>query len=144
MDEVRESRIEVEIYQEKVDFITDAYQKELWHWERAALESVSTDNEAKELIELALPRVILVRKVKNDKIVNIDEIIFYLKSQYLVHNSRERTFIPNIPERRKHAFLWSNNWLFENFFKIYKGGWKHGSQEQDSHWRLVINDIESI
>ena len=82
MDKVRaRNKIEVEIHQEKVDFINDAYEKELRYWKRAALESVSTENEAKELIELAPARVILVRKVKNEKTVNIDEIIFYLKSQ---------------------------------------------------------------
>ena len=41
--------------------------------------------------------MILVRKVKNEKIVNIDEIIFYLKSQYLLYNDEERTFIDDIP-----------------------------------------------
>ena len=39
----------------------------------------------------------MVRKVKNEKMVNIDEIIFYLKSHYSAQNSHERTFIPNIP-----------------------------------------------
>ena len=38
MDEVRERRIEVEVHQEKVDFINDAYEKGLWYWKRAALE----------------------------------------------------------------------------------------------------------
>ena len=77
MDEVRaRNRIEVEIHQEKVDFINDAYEKELRYWKRAALESVSTKNEARELIELAPRRVILVRKVKNQKVVNIEEIFF--------------------------------------------------------------------
>ena len=42
-------------------------------------------------------KVILVRKVKNQKVVNIEEIIFYLKSQNLEHNPHDRTFIPNIP-----------------------------------------------
>ena len=49
MDEVRESRIEVEINQEKVDFINDAHEKGLKYWKRAALESASTENEAREL-----------------------------------------------------------------------------------------------
>ena len=98
MDEVTaRNRIEVEIHQEEVDFINDAYEKELRYWKRVALESVSTENEAKELTESAPRRVILVRKVKNEKIINIDEIIFYLKSHYSVHNFQERTFIPNIP-----------------------------------------------
>ena len=66
----------MEIHQEKVDFTNDAYKKELRYWKRAALESVSTENEARELIESVPRRVILVRKVKNEKTVNIDEIIF--------------------------------------------------------------------
>ena len=71
------NKTEVEIHQEKVYFINDACEKELRYWKRAALESVSTENEAKELIDLAPSRVILVRKVKNEKMVNIDEIMFY-------------------------------------------------------------------
>ena len=98
MDEVRtRNKIEVEIDQEEVDFRNDTYEKELQYWKRAALESVSTENGAKELIDLVPSRVILVRKLKNEKVVNIDEIIFYLKSQYLAHNDEQRTFIPNIP-----------------------------------------------
>ena len=65
--------------------------------ENGALQSVSTKNEGRELIELAPRKVIFVRKAKNQKFVNIEEIIFYLKSQYLEHNSEDRTFIPNIP-----------------------------------------------
>ena len=37
MDEVTENRIEVELHQEKVDFINDAYEKGLRYWKRAAL-----------------------------------------------------------------------------------------------------------
>ena len=89
MDEVRtRNKIEVEIHQEKVDFINDAYEKELQYWKWAALESVLTENKAKELIDLVPSRVILVRKVMNEKMVNIDEISFYLKSQYLAHKIR--------------------------------------------------------
>ena len=97
MDEVKERRIEVELHQEKVDFINDAYEEGLEYWKREALESVSTENEARELIELAPRKVILVRKAKNQKFVNIDEIIFHLKLYYLEHNAEDRTFIPNIP-----------------------------------------------
>ena len=90
--------MEVEVHQNKVDFINDAYEKGLEYWKRTALESVSTENEAKELIELAPRKVILVRKAKNQKVgVNIEEIIFYLKSHYLEHNPEDRTFIPDIP-----------------------------------------------
>ena len=70
------NKIEVDWSQEKIDFIKDAYQKKLQHWKKTALESVSTKNEAKELIDLAPSRVSVIRKVKNAKVVNIDEIIF--------------------------------------------------------------------
>ena len=96
MGEVRaRNRIEVEIHQEKVDFINDAYEKEWRYWKRAPLESVSTKNEAKELIELPPARVILVRKVKSQKIVNIDEIILYLKSQYLALTPKKELLFQN-------------------------------------------------
>ena len=74
MDEVRESRIEVELHQEKVDFINDAYEKGWQYSKRAALESVSNENESRELTELAPRQVILVRKAKNQNFVNIAEI----------------------------------------------------------------------
>ena len=94
MDEVRTiNKIEVDFSQEKIDFINDANQKELQHWKKVTLESVSTENEAKELIDLAPSRVCLIRKAKNAKMVNIDEIFFYLMSQYLTHNEEQRTFI---------------------------------------------------
>ena len=44
------------------------------YWKRAALESVSNENESRELIELAPRQVILVLKAKNQKFVNIEEI----------------------------------------------------------------------
>ena len=100
MDEAgARNKIEVEIHQEKVDFINDACGKELRYRKRAALESVSTENKTKELIDLAPSRVILVRKIRNEKMVNIDKMIFYLKSQYLAHNAQERSFILNISSK---------------------------------------------
>ena len=45
MDEVRAIKeIEVNLCQEKIEFINDAYQKELRYWKKAALESVLTEN----------------------------------------------------------------------------------------------------
>ena len=83
IDEVTESgiKVEVELHQEKVDFINDAYEKKLQYWKRVALENVLTENKTRELIELAPKKVILVLKAKNQKLVNTEEIIFYLKSQ---------------------------------------------------------------
>ena len=78
--EVRETKIEVDLLEDKVDFINYAYEKGLQYWKRAALESVSTENEARELIELAPRKVILVSKAKNQKFDNVED----------------RTFIPSI------------------------------------------------
>ena len=65
MNSVRESKIEVEVelHQEKVDFINDAYEKGLKYWKRAALQSVSTENKTTEIIELA-PRKIAKQRSK--------------------------------------------------------------------------------
>ena len=46
------SRIEVKLNQEKVDF--DTYEKGLEYKRKVALESVSTENEMRELIELSM------------------------------------------------------------------------------------------
>ena len=90
------------------------------------------------MIDLAPRKLILVRKVKNQKVANTEEI-FYLKSQYLEHNPQERTFIPNIPSEKS-----SFEAITGNFFKIYKGRRKHESQEQVPYWWVVINGIKHI
>ena len=38
------NKIEVNLSQEKIEFINDAYQKELHYWKKADLESVLTKN----------------------------------------------------------------------------------------------------
>ena len=45
-----------DLNQDKIDFINSASQNVLHHWEKITLESVSTENEAKELIDLAPSR----------------------------------------------------------------------------------------
>ena len=51
------------------------------------------------MTDLAPSRVFLARKdaAKNEK--NFNEIIFYLKIQYLPHNDERRTFIEDIPNK---------------------------------------------
>ena len=57
MDEAREvNKTEVNLPQEKIDFISDAYQKELQYWENIALAS-KNENERKQLIDLPPLRV---------------------------------------------------------------------------------------
>ena len=63
--------------------------------------------------------------VKNEK--NVNEMIFYLKNQYLPHNEEQGTFIENIKSRRP-AFekLDLKQYLIpEKFFKINKRSRKH-------------------
>ena len=84
MDEARAvNRIEVNLPQEKIDFINDSYQKELQYWKSIALAS-KNEHEMKQLTDLVPLRVSLARKavVKSDT-KNVNEIIFYLKNQYL-------------------------------------------------------------
>ena len=45
----------------------------------------------------SLKGILLIRKEKIEKTVNIDEIIFYLKSMYSTHNEEPRTFVDDIP-----------------------------------------------
>ena len=88
MDEARAAnRIQVNLPQEKIDFINDAHQKELEYWKNIALES-KNENERKELTDLASLRVFLGRKavVKNEATNNVNELIFHLKKQYQPHN----------------------------------------------------------
>ena len=90
---------EIEVLsEEKINFINDSYQKEIHYRKKVALKKASTENETKELIDLAPSRVFLIRKaaIKNAKKMNIYEIIFYLKSQYSADNRNQTTFIQDI------------------------------------------------
>ena len=110
---------------------------------RVALESVSTENEAKELIELAPRRVILVRKVKNEKVININETIFYLKSQYLANNSQERTFIPNIPSEENMPSFEVITGNLRTFSKSIKEDENMGIKNKTliSRWLLMASKV---
>ena len=61
------NEIEVNLSQEKINFINDAYQKELQYWKELAFKKASIENKAKELTDLAPSRVFLIRKaaIKN-------------------------------------------------------------------------------
>ena len=61
MDDTRAAnRIQVNLPQEKIDFINDVHQKELQYWKNVALES-KNENERKEATDLAPLRVFLAR-----------------------------------------------------------------------------------
>ena len=95
--EVRTKKIEVEVNQEKITYINYAYNKELTYLKKAALARVLNESEEKELVDLVPSKILLIRKEKIEKTVNIDEIFFFLKSIYSTHNEEPRTFINDIP-----------------------------------------------
>ena len=96
MEEVKMKKIEIEVNQDKIDYINYAYNEEVTYWRKADLKRVSTESEKRELIDLAPSRVSLICKVMSVKTVNIDEIIFYLKSKYSTHSEEPRIFINDI------------------------------------------------
>ena len=79
------------------------------------------------MVDLAPSRVLLIRKEKIQKTVNIDEIIFYLKSIYSnyilyiiysTHDEEPRTFIDDIPTEEP-SFEATANYL-KTFSKYIK------------------------
>ena len=106
-----------QIYIKKVRFYNYAYEKSLHYWKTAAWKNL-TQNEARELIQLAPRKVILVSKAKNQKFDSIEEIVFYLKSQYLQHNAEDRTFISDILCEEPSFEAITDN--LKTFFKLIK------------------------
>ena len=53
MDEVRTKQREIEVNQERIDYINYAYSEEMTYWKKATLERVSAESEEKELVDLA-------------------------------------------------------------------------------------------
>ena len=53
MDEVRTKQREIEVNQERIDYINYAYIEEMTYWKKTALERVSAESEEKELVDLA-------------------------------------------------------------------------------------------
>ena len=105
MDEARTvNKIEVNLPQQKMDFINDTHQKELQYLKNIALAS-KNENEKKQLTDLAPLKVFLALKAvaKND-VKNLNEIIFYLKNQYLPHNEGRGAFIEDIPNQEDRSF----------------------------------------
>ena len=82
MDETEVRTRKIEMDQEKMEYMNFAYNEEIIYWKKAALDRILNEREEKELVDLAPPKVLLIRKEKFEKIVNIDEIVFYLESMY--------------------------------------------------------------
>ena len=97
--------------------------------DKTALERVSNESEEIELMDLAPPRVFLIRKEKSKKTVNIDEIFFLLKSMYLIRNEEPRTFINDF-FIEIHSFEAITN---------YQRRWKY-----ELIWRMDLKSVKSI
>ena len=87
--------------------------------------------------------MILVLKIKNEKRVNIDEIIFYLKSQYLEHNDEERTFIPNIPSEENMPSFEAITGYLKTFLKFIKEDENMGLENKTliGGWLLMASKV---
>ena len=73
------NRIEANLPQEKIDFISDIHAKEVDYWERIALEDRSED-EKRQLRDVARLEVSLARKdAGKSRVENIHEMLFYLR-----------------------------------------------------------------
>ena len=71
MNEVRTNKIEIKMNQDKIGYINYAHNEEITYWKKATLERFSTENEEKELIDLASSRVSLIPKVKSATLKNL-------------------------------------------------------------------------
>ena len=58
-------KIELEVNQEKIDYINYAYNEETKNQKKMALAQVLNETEEKELIDLAPSKVLLIRKEKS-------------------------------------------------------------------------------
>ena len=108
MDETEVRTRKIEMDQEKIEYMNFAYNEEIIYWKKAALDRILNEREENKLVDLAPPKVLLIRKEKIEKIVNIDEIIFYLESMYQTHNEKPRTFIDDIPTNEPSFETMSN------------------------------------
>ena len=111
MEEARTvNRIEINLSQEKIEFINAAYTEEVDYWKRAALGDKNKE-ERKQLINLAPSRVFLARKdAGKSSAENIHEMLFYLKKNYSTHN-REQARIDDIPQDDSFSFEEMSNYL---------------------------------
>ena len=91
MDETEVKTRRTEIDHKKMEYMNFAHNEEITYWKKAALDGVLNEREEKELVDLAPPRVLLIRKENIEKTVNINEIIFYLEYMYSTHNEEPRT-----------------------------------------------------
>ena len=90
MDEAKTiNKIRVNLPKEKVDFINNTHQKELNYWKRIALEGKNED-EKNQLTDLApLGAFVVGKDVVKNEVKNVDDTIFYSKTQYQPHNQEQ-------------------------------------------------------
>ena len=67
MDQVEVRTRKIEIDQEKMEYKNSTYNEEITYWKKAALARLLNESDEKELVDLAPPRVLLIRNEKNRK-----------------------------------------------------------------------------
>ena len=75
--------------------------------------------------------------------VNIDEIIFYLKCQYLAYNAQERTFIPNILSKENMPSFEAITGYLKTFSKSIKEDENMGLKNKTliGGWILITSKV---
>ena len=75
--------------------------------------------------------------------VNIDEIIFYLKCQYLAYNAQERTFIPNISSKENMPSFEAITGYLKTFSKSIKEDENMGLKNKTviGGWILITSKV---
>ena len=71
--EVKTKKIEMEVNQEKIDYVNYVYNKEITYWKKVALERVLNESEERELLHLAPSRILLIRKEKSEDCISYFE-----------------------------------------------------------------------
>ena len=92
------NRIDTNLSQEKIEFITAAYTEEVDYWKRAVLRGKNEEEERKQLTNPAPSRVFLAHKdAGKGSAENINEMIFFKKRNYSTNNGKQAC-IDDIPQ----------------------------------------------
>ena len=101
MDEAQEvNKTVVNLPQEKIDFINQTHAKEIEYWKNVVFDN-KNEEERMRLTNLAPLKVSLYRKESLKEVKNVNEILCYLKSKYLLHNEEQVAYIGDIPSQEE-------------------------------------------
>ena len=134
-DQVRTKKIEIEVNQEKIDYVNYGYSEEIRYWKKQLREGFKREWR-KRIVGFSTFKSLLISKSKECKDSGHWWNNLLLEIQVLSTLWRAKGFYSWCSNRG--TFLWSNNWLLENFFKIYKRRWKYEPEKQVFLWRWIL------